>query len=70
MGDLIVQNDAQASIANMLKEVGTKDQASTVFIPHAPGAVGDIQSQMRQGFMEANAMATAQTRPTVARPSA
>ena len=54
----------------MLKEVGTKDQASTVFIPHAPGAVGDIQSQMRQGFMEANAMATAQTRPTVARPSA
>ena len=55
---------------DMLKEVGTKDQASTVFIPHAPGAVGDIQSQMRQGFMEANAMATAQTRPTVARPSA
>ena len=39
---------------DMLKDVGTKDGASTVFIPHAPGAVGDVQNQMRQGFLEAN----------------
>jgi len=40
---------------DMLKDVGTKDGASTVFIPHMPGAVADVQSQMRQGFLEANA---------------
>merc|ERR1711988_1936621 len=39
---------------DMMKDVGTKDGASTVFIPHAPGAVGDVQNQMRQGFLEAN----------------
>jgi len=39
---------------DMLKDVGHK--GSTVFIPHGPGAVGDVQSQMRQGFMEANSL--------------
>merc|ERR1711939_1034852 len=39
---------------DMLKDVGHK--GSTVFIPHGPGAVGDVQSQMRQGFMEANTL--------------
>jgi len=38
-----------------VKDVGTKDGASTVFIPHMPGAVADVQNQMRQGFLEANA---------------
>merc|ERR1719352_635010 len=40
---------------DMMKDVGTKDGASTVFIPHMPGAVADVQNQMRQGFLEANA---------------
>ena len=39
---------------DMLKDVGHK--GSTVFIPPGPGAVGDVQSQMRQGFMEANTL--------------
>jgi len=39
---------------DMLKDVGHK--GSTVFIPHGPGAVGDVQNQMRQGFMEANTL--------------
>ena len=46
----------------MLKEVGTQNNATTVFIPHTPGAVSDIQSQMRQGFMEANMMSGATVR--------
>jgi hypothetical protein len=41
---------------DMLKEVGTTGSASTVFVPHGPGAVADVQAQMRQGFMEANAV--------------
>jgi len=44
---------------DMLKDVGTKDGAKTLFIPHSPGAVGDIQSQMRQGFLEANSASVA-----------
>merc|ERR1711907_554054 len=39
---------------DMLKDVGHK--GSPVFIPRGPGAVGDVQAQMRQGFMEANAL--------------
>jgi len=39
---------------DMLKDVGTKDTATTVFIPHSPAGVTDIQGQMRQGFLEAN----------------
>jgi len=47
---------------DMLKDVGHK--GSTVFIPHGPGAVADVQSQMRQGFMEANSLgATALAHP-------
>jgi len=42
-------------MCNAVKDVGTKDGASTVFIPHMPGAVADVQNQMRQGFLEANA---------------
>ena len=44
---------------DMLKDVGTKDTATTVFIPHSPAGVTDIQGQMRQGFMEANHAAMA-----------
>merc|ERR1711939_467866 len=44
---------------DMLKDVGTKDGAKTLFTPHSPAAVGDIQSQMRQGFLEANSASVA-----------
>merc|ERR1719265_2410316 len=45
---------------DMLKDVGTKDTATTVFIPHSPAGVTDIQGQMRQGFLEANYAQTSQ----------
>jgi regulator of protease activity HflC (stomatin/prohibitin superfamily) len=50
---------------DMMKDVGMNSK-STVFIPHTPGAVTDVQSQMRQGFLEANATANSQVRPTMA----
>jgi len=50
---------------DMLKDVGLASR-STVFIPHAPGAVSDVQQQMRQGFLEANAVSMAQTTATMA----
>jgi len=47
---------------DMLKDVGGTAH-STVFVPNGASAVGDVQSQMRQGFMEANVMAQAQVQP-------
>eukprot|EP01052_Picozoa_sp_SAG31_P023480 SAG31_NODE_1938_length_6865_cov_15.342595_4_plen_127_part_00 len=41
---------------DMLKDVGTSTGAETLFIPHSAGAVADVQAQMRQGFLEANAV--------------
>jgi len=37
---------------DMLKDVGQDSGTSTIFIPHAPGAVNDVSAQVRQGFME------------------
>lgn len=48
---------------DMLKEVGTTAKSNTVFIPHGPGAVSDVQAQMRSGFLEANAVVHAQNQP-------
>merc|ERR1712118_97234 len=47
---------------DMLKDVGGTAH-STVFVPNGASAVGDIQQQMRQGFMEANAIERQQVRP-------
>ena len=41
---------------DMLKDVGSQPGSNVMFIPHTPGAVQDVQSQMRQGFLEANAV--------------
>jgi len=41
-----------------LKDIGAQSKASTIFIPHAPGAVGDVSAQLRQGFMEAESAKT------------
>ncbi|PON95889.1 Stomatin family [Trema orientale] len=37
-----------------MKEIGASSKSSSVFIPHGPGAVGDIASQIRQGLLQAN----------------
>ena len=49
---------ARAAALAAVRDVGAKDGASTVFIPHMPGAVADVQSQMRHGFLEANRAST------------
>lgn len=36
-----------------LKDVGTNGRASTIFLPHSPGAVGDVSAQLRTGFLSA-----------------
>lgn len=40
---------------DLLKDVGTSGNASTVFLNHSPGTVGDISSQIRSGFLQASA---------------
>lgn len=37
---------------DMLRDVGTSDNKTTIFIPHGPGAVGSVIEQVRQGMME------------------
>lgn len=38
-----------------MKEIGASSKSSSVFIPHGPGAVKDIASQIREGLLQANA---------------
>jgi regulator of protease activity HflC (stomatin/prohibitin superfamily) len=40
---------------DLLKDVGTSNNASTIFMNHNPGTVGDISGQIRSGFLEAAA---------------
>lgn len=35
-----------------MKEIGASSKSSAVFIPHGPGAVGDIAGQIRQGLLQ------------------
>lgn len=44
---------------DMLKDVGASNRASTIFLPHSPGALGDISHQIRNMFMEGNVGAEA-----------
>uniref|UniRef100_A0A6T8R3H4 Band 7 domain-containing protein n=1 Tax=Chlamydomonas leiostraca TaxID=1034604 RepID=A0A6T8R3H4_9CHLO len=39
---------------DMLKDVGMSNRASTIFLPHTPGALSDISQQIRGVFMEAS----------------
>lgn len=41
-----------------IKDIGTNSHTSTIFLPHSPGAVGDIQNQIRTAFLSANVAAT------------
>lgn len=38
-----------------MKEIGASSKSSAVFIPHGPGAVKDIASQIREGLLQGNA---------------
>ena len=52
---------------DMLKDVGHGQ--TTIMIPHGPGALQDVQSQMRNGFLEANLMGAENSRPVAAEPA-
>ncbi|KAK1407291.1 hypothetical protein QVD17_38905 [Tagetes erecta] len=38
-----------------MKEIGADSKSSAVFIPHGPGAVRDVASQIRDGLLQGNA---------------
>ncbi|KAF5199847.1 Hypersensitive-induced response protein [Thalictrum thalictroides] len=38
-----------------MKEIGASSKSSSVFIPHGPGAVKDIASQIREGLLQGEA---------------
>jgi len=40
---------------DMLKDVGSNPAATTLFVPHGVGAVSDMQDQVRNGMMQAQA---------------
>ncbi|PIN18874.1 Prohibitins and stomatins of the PID superfamily [Handroanthus impetiginosus] len=39
-----------------MKEIGASSKSSAVFIPHGPGAVKDIATQIREGLLQANSV--------------
>ncbi|KAL2228074.1 hypersensitive-induced response protein 2 [Sesamum indicum] len=39
-----------------MKEIGSSSKSSAVFIPHGPGAVKDIASQIREGLLQADSL--------------
>lgn len=41
-----------------LKDIGSNNKSSTVFIPTSPATVGDLATQIRQGLMEGNSIGT------------
>ncbi|CAL8466533.1 g6069 [Coccomyxa elongata] len=40
---------------DMLKDVGSSQGNSTIFLNHSPGSIGDMAGEMRNGFMQAMA---------------
>ncbi|XP_028121768.1 hypersensitive-induced response protein-like protein 1 [Camellia sinensis] len=39
-----------------MKEIGSNSKSSAVFIPHGPGAVKDVASQIREGLLQADSV--------------
>lgn len=40
---------------DMLREMGASSRSSTIFLPHAPGGISDISTQIRSAFLEGSA---------------
>ena len=40
---------------DIMKEIGASAKSDVVFLPHGPGAVKDIASQIREGILQRNA---------------
>ncbi|KAI3981183.1 hypothetical protein MKX01_016318, partial [Papaver californicum] len=41
-----------------MKEIGAASKSSAVFIPHGPGAVRDVATQIRDGLLQGQAAST------------
>lgn len=39
-----------------MREIGASSKATSVFIPHGPGAVKDVATQIRDGLLQAQTM--------------
>lgn len=48
MDMVLVTNDFDT-----MKEIGASSKSTSVFIPHGPGAVKDVASQIREGLLQA-----------------
>ena len=43
---------------DMLKDTGQSSKANTILLPHSPGHVGDISSQLRDAIITGNEAAS------------
>ena len=44
-----------------MRDIGSQSKSNAIFIPHGPGAVGDIADQIRSGWLQGNAAASNST---------
>lgn len=41
---------------DMLRDIGTSPNKSTIFVPHLPGSVGNLSDQISSAMMQTNVM--------------
>jgi hypothetical protein len=46
---------------DVLRDIGLSGKSNTVFMDHTPGALGNVATQIRAGFMQAQAASGQQT---------
>lgn len=46
---------------NTMRDLGTHSNSTTVFVPSTPSAIHDLTSQIRNGFMQADALSTSKS---------
>ena len=44
-----------------MRDIGSQSKSNAIFIPHGPGAVGDIAEQIRNGWLQGNVAASNNT---------
>ncbi len=52
-----------------LKDVAANDRTNTVLVPHSPGTINDLFSQLRDSMLTANALSPSSASPTPSVPS-
>jgi len=49
---------ALAQYFDTMRDIGSSGKATTVFVPHQPGSLGDISAQIRSGVLQGAAAGT------------